>query len=198
MALFFSVIGTLAWTILLVAAIVQRLRKKPGRLWVFAIGSFVISMAATAFIPPDPSSSKSGSSASNPSSVASASEDRATVVSEPKVQETTVAQAKSAFLSSVNGSVTPAKVEGNPTKYVGTAVKWSCTISNVVSGNADSFANAQCGDESSQIVLIGDRISGLDAKQQLVVVGEVAQPMEGTNAMGGQLHFPTINMKYNL
>jgi len=111
-------------------------------------------------------------------------------------------QPKADELAQADGSITANLIVGNPTKYVNSVVKLKCRVVNVVDNVG---ANADCGsvndnsdDVTSLLLIVGDRVSDLDANQVFSFVGTVQEPTDGTNAMGGEMHFPTVRDDFDL
>jgi hypothetical protein len=100
------------------------------------------------------------------------------------------------FLATVDESISGARIEGNPYKFVGTNVELHCVISNIPQAD---FLNAACppGDYGlgPNIVVQVDTRS-LEKGQHIRVIGTVVEPMQGNNAMGGEGHFPTVKAEF--
>lgn len=101
-----------------------------------------------------------------------------------------------AFLRSVDESISGAMIEGNKFKYVGKNVDLHCTVDNVPDKD---FFNASCGEDSDgspAIIVIEYNTHDLSPGQAVRVLGTVAEPMEGNNAMGGEATFPTVRGEF--
>jgi hypothetical protein len=108
-------------------------------------------------------------------------------------------QQKRDFLANVDESISGARIAGNPYKFVGDDVDLHGTVSNVLD---DSHFNLTTGDVESDdyaIILVETdpgEASDLEANQSIRVMGEVEEPTEGTNAMGGSGEFPTVKAEF--
>jgi hypothetical protein len=100
------------------------------------------------------------------------------------------------FLETVDESISGAMIVAAPFKYVGQHVDLHCVVSNFPE---QDFVNALCppdDDGSGPNVVIQIDATSLSAGQRLRVIAEVVEPMEGTNMMGGQTHFPTVKAEF--
>lgn len=101
---------------------------------------------------------------------------------------------KREFLSSVDESISGAMIAGNKFKYVGQRVDIHCTVMDIPDR---SFFNANCGsDDESAVVVIEYDATDLSPGQAVRIIGTVAEPMEGNNAMGGTMQFPTVKAEF--
>lgn len=108
-------------------------------------------------------------------------------------------QRKKEFLQNVDESISSDRIAGNPYKFVGDDVDLHGTVVKVLD---DSHFNMSTGDVESgnyAVILVetdlGDA-SDLEADQAIRVMGSVAEPTEGTNAMGGAGEFPTVKAEF--
>ncbi len=108
-----------------------------------------------------------------------------------------ILQEKHDFIASVDESISGPMIEGNPYKYVGDNVDLRCTVENIPD---PSMFNAACGQDDDGtdaiIVVQYDDTSSLDKGQSVRVLGTVVTPMQGTNAMGGSMNFPTVEAHF--
>ena len=89
-----------------------------------------------------------------------------------------------------------ARIEGNPYKFVGKNVDLHCVVSDVPDAR---IVNATCppneyGGGPNIVVETDSR--GLEKGQSIRVIGTVVDPIEGNNAMGGQMKFPTVKAEF--
>ncbi len=101
-----------------------------------------------------------------------------------------IASDKSDFLATVDESISGERIAGNPFKFVGKNVDLHCTVANIPA--ADVF-NASCPDAN---VVILHSTRDLEQGQAVRVIGTVQDPMDGTNAMGGEMQFPTVLARF--
>jgi hypothetical protein len=138
-----------------------------------------------------------GSSNSNSNSATTGGSTSATETDEPAPTPESIQNQKKDFLASVDESISGAMIAGNPYKYIGDAVDLHCTV---VSIPDPSFFNAQCGEDSdglpALIVVEYDNTANLNQGQAVRVMGDVEEPMQGTNAMGGARNFPTVKAHF--
>ena len=111
----------------------------------------------------------------------------------PETYEEQRKREKREFLASIDDSITADKISGNATKYVGQNVSLHCSIGNVPQ---QGTINALCGENETNIVLQYEDSNSVDQGQSVHVLGTVAEPAEGTNAFGGDMHFPTVDVKF--
>ncbi len=103
---------------------------------------------------------------------------------------------KRAFLATVDESVSGERIAGNPYKFVGTRVDLHCVISDIPQ---EDFVNATRPPDEYGLgpnVVIRTDARGLEKGQSIRAIGTVEDPMEGTNAMGGQMRFPTVKAEF--
>lgn len=97
----------------------------------------------------------------------------------------------------VDASVSGARIAGSPYKFVGQAVELHCTVETIPD---PAFFNASCGEDESGIpailVIQYDDAQSLEKGQAVRILGTVAPPTEGTNAMGGSMNFPTVKAEF--
>jgi hypothetical protein len=103
---------------------------------------------------------------------------------------------KRRFLVSVDESISGERIAGNPYKFVGRHVDLHCVINSIPQAE---FLNATCppdeyGNGPNIVVQMDTR--SLENHQPLRVIGTVVDPMEGNNAMGGDMHFPTVKAEF--
>jgi hypothetical protein len=145
------------------------------------------------------SSQTSTASSDATSSSDSTSNDTATTDTTPEPTSTpeSIQDQKKDFLASVDESISGAMIVGSPYKYIGDNVDLHCTV---VSIPDPSFFNAQCGEDSdgmpAVLVVEYDDAGNLSKGQTVRVMGEVAEPMQGSNAMGGSMNFPTVKAQF--
>jgi hypothetical protein len=109
------------------------------------------------------------------------------------------AEEKAQFLQSVDESISGARIAGNPIKYEGDHVDLHGTVSNVLDDSDFNLETGDMGNGDYAIILITTdpgRASALDAGQAVRVLGTVAEPTSGTNAMGGAMDFATVHADY--
>jgi hypothetical protein len=105
-------------------------------------------------------------------------------------------QRKLEFLASVDESISGARISGNPYKFVGKRVDLHCVVDNIPQAD---FVNASCPPDEYGIgpnVVVETNTKSLEKGQRIRVIGTVVEPMEGTNAMGGQMRFPTVKAEF--
>jgi len=102
------------------------------------------------------------------------------------------AEQKKRFLKTVDESISGARIASNRYKFVGKHVDLHCTVVDIPQAD---FFNAECGqDENGDpvVIVIEADSRTLEKDQAVRIMGIVAEPMEGNNAMGGQGSFPTV------
>ena len=105
-------------------------------------------------------------------------------------------QRKREFLASVDESISGARISGNPYKFVGKKVDLHCVVDDIPQAD---FLNAACPPDEYGIgpnVVVQTDTKALEKGQRIRVIGTVVEPMEGTNAMGGQMRFPTVRAEF--
>jgi hypothetical protein len=50
--------------------------------------------------------------------------------------------------------------------------------------------------DNATLFLVGEKTAAFDGGQVVTVTGEVIEPMDGTNAMGAKMTFPTVRVDY--
>jgi len=103
---------------------------------------------------------------------------------------------KRQFLATVDESVSGARIAGNPYKFVGKRVELHCTVSNIPQ---EDFFNATCGTDENDlpvVIVVETNTKDLEANQAVRIIGTVVEPSDGTNAMGGHMHFPTVKAEF--
>lgn len=134
-------------------------------------------------------SSNSGSSTSR-STGESGTRERA--APRPKSRQ----QLKRGFLATVDESISGGRINGNPYKFVGKNVDLHCVVESVPDENA---LNAVCPPDEyglGPIIVVETQTRGLEKGQHIRVIGTVQDPVEGTNAMGGTMKFPTVKAEF--
>jgi hypothetical protein len=107
-----------------------------------------------------------------------------------------VREQKRQFLSGVNESITGSMIEGNRYRYVGKKVDLHCTVETIPDQSA---FNASCGEDedgSPATIVVEYDTHNLSPGQSVCVLGTVDQPVEGSNAMGGDSTFPTVKAEF--
>jgi hypothetical protein len=133
------------------------------------------------------------SSQSGPSSDSNASggyEPATSRADDPAPKPPSRLEQKRMFLKTVDESISGARIAGNPYKFVGDNVDLHCHVSDVPD---PQVINADCGSEDDPVnIVIQIDSSSLEKGQALRILGTVQDPMQGTNAMGGAMTFPTV------
>ena len=192
------VIFGLLWIAAGLVAVIQLFRRKWKSLGIWAgvaFVSFVICMIATSQMPPSTTTSSSGGSDSSSNPKIARQVDAANAPA-PTPRPLSRQEQKRDFLKTVDESLSGARIAGNPYKFVGKRVDLHCTVGNIPQ---EDFFNATCGtdDDGSPVTLVIEtNTKDLEPGQTVRVIGTVAQPMEGNNAMGGEGHFPTIEASF--
>jgi len=115
---------------------------------------------------------------------------------EPTPRPVSRQEQKRDFLQTVDESISGARIAGNPYKFVGTRVDLHCVVDDVPQEN---FINATCPPNDYGFgpnIVVETDSHGLEKGQRVRVIGTVADPMEGTNAMGGAMRFPTVKAEF--
>lgn len=105
-------------------------------------------------------------------------------------------QLKREFLQTVDESISGSRIQGNPYKFVGKRVDLHCIVEDIPQ---EDFLNAACPPDEygiGPVIVIETDTKSLEKGQQIRVLGTVVDPMDGTNAMGGQMHFPTVKAEF--
>lgn len=118
---------------------------------------------------------------------------------EPTSPPPTRAQLKAQFLQTVDESISGARIEGNPNKFIGDNVDLHGSVVNVLDDSSFNFTTGDIESGDYAIILVTTdpgEATDLEAGQSLRVIGTVVEPTEGTNAMGGSMDFPTVHAEY--
>ena len=173
--------------------------------WQLSIAAFIAVLAMFVIASKTPSASSNGATTnSSPSDSASITPSKKALdplkptatpapTEKPESYQQQRAREKREFIYSLSPSITADKISGNPTKYEGANVELHCTVSGVPQ---EGIVNASCGEDQINIVLKYDDTSSLDQGQVIRVLGTVDEPAEGTNAFGGAMNFPTVDVKF--
>jgi hypothetical protein len=114
------------------------------------------------------------------------------------------ADLKREFIAGVDESITGKRIAGNSRKFIGNRVDLHGVVVNVVDDHTFNFRTGDIAMDDSgnisntvgMIVVQCESTQDLEADQHLRVLGTVVDPVEGTNAMGGSMMFPTVEAKY--
>lgn len=117
-------------------------------------------------------------------------------VARPTAKPKSRAELKHEFLQTVNEDISGPMIVAAPFKYVGKHVDLHCTVSDVPLEDA---INANCGvdedgDPTNLVIQTDSR--QLTKGQSIRVIGTVVEPVEGNNANGGDMRFPTVKAEF--
>jgi len=173
--------------------VVQLLRRKwkNSAIWFAVVVACVIGVGVTA-----PATTNSSSSSTSNSQPQETSDTQTDAPPDPTATPESTAEQKRDFLAEVDESISGARIEGAPFKFVGKKVDLHCTVGSIPQ---EDFFNAACGtdeDGSPVTIVIQANSRQLETNQAVRILGTVVEPMDGQNAMGGETHFPTVQANF--
>ena len=136
---FLAFVAFATWIGFFIAAIVAKVRRRPGRRWLYSLVALIVFVVICSTDPNIKQASQESASGTG----SQASQESASVTGSQASQSTTPPQNdKQSFAQSVDRSVTATRIEGNPYKFVGKHVDLRCTVSEIPQ---EDFFNAECG-----------------------------------------------------